>query len=508
MLDKLLSKKTSKEHKLIMLNKVRMNVPAEMRQLDYWVVHKNKIPYDAKTGQPAKSNDDTTWTDFNTALNMARSDGFDGVGFMFKPPYIGVDLDKTMDLTIPMKLNSYTEYSPSGNGIHVICRGEIPRSIKKPGLEIYDGLRYFTVTGNRISKFPKAIVECTAALSGFFGATEVVSKPQNWLSEALNTIQKGNIHNTTLQVLGKLHRARCSKADMDAMLWPYLKSIGGDRAAFEERLESITRYKNGIVSESPAINAQNVKAFLDHEEAVEWICEGLIPRRALGFVAGLPETMKTWFLMDLALECARGGGRWVDRFSTGPARVLFIDQERFKGETQRRFKALISAKGLTSKELEDQLFIQCGTTIRIDLQQSFDAFKKQMEEIRPDLVLIDSFATFHTKEENNRRDIQMVLEKIKELRNEFGCTFILIHHENKNAFRDGDDDQSEPSIAQMAGNVAIPAAAEFVFTVRRKNVNSSFVYHTKSTTGPKQAPFYILVKDVDEEKTKIIVEAV
>ncbi len=497
----------SEEDKMILLNRIRNNVPAELKQLNQWVIHKNKVPYNAKNSQPAKSNDESTWSDFNMALKAARSPQFDGVGFMFKPPYVGIDIDKSLDLTIPSKLQSYTEYSPSGKGIHIICKGNIPRALKKSGLEIYNGFRYFTMTGHRITQFPKSIINCTDRLKEFFEVKEKAHKAQNWLSQALNELQEGNIHNTTLAILGKLHRARCSRNDMEALVWPYLEKIGGDRDAFEARLDSIFKYTNGPI-ESPLFSlAQNVSTFLDQEETVEWICEGLVPRRSLGFVAGLPETMKTWFLMDLALECARGGGDWLGRFSVSNARVLFIDQERFKGETQRRFKALIAAKGLTAQDLGNQLFIQCGTTTRINLQHSFDAFRKQLAEIRPDIVLVDSFATFHTAEENNRKDVQIVLERIKELRNEFGCTFIMIHHENKNAFRTAENEDEEPSIAQMAGNVAIPAAAEFVFTVRRKDINSSFIYHTKSTTGPKEAPFYISVRDLDEKKTKIKVEA-
>jgi hypothetical protein len=50
-------------------------------------------------------------------------------------------------------LDSYTEYSPSGKGLHVLVRGTIPHSIKDGnGFEMYNELRYFTVTGNHLPK--------------------------------------------------------------------------------------------------------------------------------------------------------------------------------------------------------------------------------------------------------------------------------------------------------------------------------------------------------------------
>lgn len=198
---------------------------------------------------------------------------------------------------------------------------------------------------------------------------------------------------------------------------------------------------------------------------------------------------------------------WLNKFQiNGPLKVLFIDQERYKAETARRFKAVIKGKGLSPKDLQDNLYIKCGTTTRLDLQHSFESFRKELGEIKPDLVIIDSFATFHTCEENNRQSIQAVLERVKELRNEFGCTFLFIHHENKNAFNRGDD-AGEPSIAQMAGNVAIPAVAETVLTVRKHDGGDSMCYHTKSTLSSTEKPFLVRVVDLDEDKTKISVEA-
>jgi putative DNA primase/helicase len=51
-------------------------------------------------------------------------------------------------------LRSYTEYSPSGKGIHIIGYGTKPLGrCRKGKLEIYDTGRFFTVTGNKIDNF-------------------------------------------------------------------------------------------------------------------------------------------------------------------------------------------------------------------------------------------------------------------------------------------------------------------------------------------------------------------
>lgn len=317
--------------------------------------------------------------------------------------------------------------------------------------------------------------------------------------ELWNNVHIGNRDDSLYRLASSLRGRGYSYSDIMCVLIPKAREVEFDLKELEIKVKSACKHEPNIqIDESQALSIDD---FLKDQEKVDWIVPGLIAKRSIGFVVGLPETGKTWMMIDLAIEVARGG-KWLGKMPVEKAKVLFIDQERFKGETQRRFKAVISAKELHLSTLKN-LYIRCGTTIRIDLQHSFDAFKKEVAELKPDLIIVDSFVTFHTREENNRKDIQEVLERVKELRNEFGCTFLFIHHENKNAF---DKEAGEPSISQMAGSIAIPAVAETVLTVRKHDADSSMVYHTKSTLSSTVPPFLVKVIDVNPEKTKIKVE--
>ena len=133
-----------------------------MKRYSNWVCHKNKIPIDPKTGNNAKSNDSTTWGTYQQAkLFMEQNKNISGIGFMFShSPYVGIDIDHCVDaqgimsklaLDVISIFQSYTEFSPSGTGIHIICKGKLPGAGRKNsnlGLEMYDAGRYFTVTEN------------------------------------------------------------------------------------------------------------------------------------------------------------------------------------------------------------------------------------------------------------------------------------------------------------------------------------------------------------------------
>lgn len=150
-------------------------IPFELKELNRWCCYKivdrqgrkTKVPINAKTGELARSNDESTWADFQTALDASQY--FDGLGMFFKEPYIGIDLDDVREEIERYQIDdhednivsefidiigSYAEISPSGNGIHIIAKGELPPSGRRKGnIEVYTTGRFFTMTGNAIGGY-------------------------------------------------------------------------------------------------------------------------------------------------------------------------------------------------------------------------------------------------------------------------------------------------------------------------------------------------------------------
>jgi putative DNA primase/helicase len=152
-------------------------IPHELKQLKNWCCFKlqqrgekiTKIPVDANTGNLGKSNDESTWSSFDTALEAIHKFNCDGLGFYFNPPYFGIDIDKVSDEINRYKtgdhednivsefiemMGSYAEYSVSGTGIHVIAKGKLPVGGRRKGnVEMYDSGRFFAMTGNIASEY-------------------------------------------------------------------------------------------------------------------------------------------------------------------------------------------------------------------------------------------------------------------------------------------------------------------------------------------------------------------
>ena len=174
-------------------------IPQELKGFPQWVCHRaNKIPVNPETGDNAKADDPGTWGEFDQAVRHFeenRGNGIAGIGFEFSPgdPYAGVDLDKCRNpetgevepwaLKVVQHLNSYSEVSPSGTGLHIWIRGKLPQGARRKGkVEMYDSGRYFTVTGHHLESTPTTIEERQAELEALHG--EIFGKPQRNPSRA------------------------------------------------------------------------------------------------------------------------------------------------------------------------------------------------------------------------------------------------------------------------------------------------------------------------------------
>ncbi len=121
------------------------------------------MPYNARNGRKASHSDSRTWSSFPEAYDAYVRDGWDGIGFVLTSgdPYTAIDLDGVRDPDTAVlqpwaeeiieTFGGYVEVSPSGKGIHIYIKGELPTKEGRKGdfIEAYSMRRFFTVTGVR-----------------------------------------------------------------------------------------------------------------------------------------------------------------------------------------------------------------------------------------------------------------------------------------------------------------------------------------------------------------------
>ena len=137
-----------------------------------WVAHNNKkIPFCTES-KNASTTDPNTWLHFEDAIELSKKKDFTGIGYVIEKgsDLVFIDIDHCVDIStgeiepvakkIIDSLNSYTEISPSGTGVHIIMKGEITKNLKPSKkvkgwkIEFYNDKRYFTVTFNHLNGTP------------------------------------------------------------------------------------------------------------------------------------------------------------------------------------------------------------------------------------------------------------------------------------------------------------------------------------------------------------------
>ena len=166
----------------------------ELQEYDHFVVWKKtpdnkKIPFDPTSKSLARTDDPNTWGNLDQALKALRTGNYHGIGFVFSEddPFTGIDIDHCVSKNHgPEKQGpyiytdeasklitdfwSYTEYSPSKTGLHIIVQGTIPIGRRKYSVEVYATGRYFTITTNQVKGTPETIEERQSQLDKLYAS--------------------------------------------------------------------------------------------------------------------------------------------------------------------------------------------------------------------------------------------------------------------------------------------------------------------------------------------------
>jgi putative DNA primase/helicase len=172
-------------------------IPRELQAYNQWVCWvrphgtTTKLPICPASCKPASCTDPETWGTYRQAQVAASRFPLDGIGFVFtnRDPYTGVDLDHCRTVRgdlepraaeIVRHLNSYTEWSPSGEGLHIFVKASLAErtGLRSRGIEIYSAGRYFTVTGAHFEQTPSRIENRQAEVVDLVGALSKKNHPR------------------------------------------------------------------------------------------------------------------------------------------------------------------------------------------------------------------------------------------------------------------------------------------------------------------------------------------
>jgi putative DNA primase/helicase len=195
-----------------------------------------KVPYSV-TGRKASTTNPHTWAPFETARKTWTQyfQRYAGLGFVFVKGggLVGIDLDDCLDSRGSVKSwargvverfsDTYMEISPSGFGLKIWARGNLPANL--PGVKVEDGQvemyhhsRYFTVTGRPFRGAPLQIEDHSSDLQLLYEGLAGSIKTWPLQPRQDGQIPYGQQHSTLVSIAGTLRARRLCDEAIEACL--------------------------------------------------------------------------------------------------------------------------------------------------------------------------------------------------------------------------------------------------------------------------------------------------
>jgi AAA domain len=124
-----------------------------------------------------------------------------------------------------------------------------------------------------------------------------------------------------------------------------------------------------------------------------------------------------------------------------PQKVLMLEQEIGDFSLKERILSISNSLLGQHKELFlDNLFTHsCDRDLRLDTPAGCQSIEKLIEQVKPNVLMLDPLIEFHEQDENSAQAMARVMRNLDVLRDHFKCAIILAHHASKNGEKRGPD---------------------------------------------------------------------
>lgn len=461
-------------------------IPEELKKCSNWVcyqlIEKKKIPKNPLNGKNLIGTIENWGVPFDVACKAIDKYGFTGLGFVFKSdnPYCGIDLDKCVNSDginkyakdVIKRCNSYSEFSPSATGIHILVKNTNFDKVllKTKYVEVYSTGRFFTITGNRITKHSDINVIDLKSIFNIKDESPAVLLKESLNEELtqeqmINIINELKVNNEKFKKLWEgNHEEYDSHSEADLALCSILSYQIKDKNQIDEafRMSKLFRPKwDRSVGQGKTYGQLTIEKALIHGEELKIVASNVI--EIDDFISmDLPEVKtimkpwltygsthmiysirgvgKTYFALSISMAVAYNTnfGEW--EIET-PVNVLYVDGEMLPQQMIERINGL--RPNLKEKQkrwfiLSSGLNLQQGKpAINIAKERWQNLIFKEIIEKDIKIVFLDNISALTPGVEENESTswdaISQWMIKIKQT----GCAVVLIHHAGKKGTQRG-----------------------------------------------------------------------
>lgn len=305
--------------------------------------------------------------------------------------------------------------------------------------------------------FPKALLELES---------QPKVQSDGWITEALRGTSEGGRNDTCARLAGYFFKKGLNYDIVEALLMEWnerndpplpirevrttIKSIERSHAIGSSQFTQV-EFVNDVSPEEEDKKQEStfdVMKMVDYVkgyggDGVSWLVNDWLPDKSITFLISPPESYKTWILLDLAVSVAAGVpflGQY-EVLQTGP--TLIIQQEDSHSGLTDRLALIVEQKmGAVAKIDGDTwqvpsmpdipIYVHPSRMLRFDNKKVIEELEKQIEIIKPKVILIDPLYSTTASTDNYMSDLANQMMVLKTWRDKYGCSFVIAHHSKKN----------------------------------------------------------------------------
>lgn len=374
---------------------------------------------------------------------------------------------------------------------------------KMPPSSCSDNSQYSFVSGSALHEVPLAeppqwLLDLLIKPVSNEKPLEVVQ--EHWLEEILDGVGLGERHGALVRLAG--YYFNCMAQDVAIQHLKDWNKKNKPPFIEDELLLQVNdlkerfkkgEYKSNFLQDQKDFSLISATEVVDrYSSKIDYLVEGLIPIGTSVIFAGWQGLGKTFVATDLVTEIARkkGMGAWLGTFRTKHGPVIYIDNEMGGNLTSYRLRQLLLPKGLATEDLD--LHYSIRNRVKFTNEKHYNKLRNDIARIRPMLVVMDSFASCHSLDENVSKDMRHFFDDlIAPICDEFKCTIMLVDHEGK-----GVAGIHQYGSKRLRGSGAKGDAVDQIISLDWQD-NTLLFEHSKARYQKRHDTFAIEIQDIN-----------